>query len=116
LDRSETEWRRELSAWHARLGELFIRPAPRWQAGLSLEGLLSAMERKKGWQLAEHLGDARPWQPGPGSPALSTQSFISESPSVSAVIKGYARVWPGMSWRVARLAAVFLAGVVAVPP
>jgi hypothetical protein len=23
---------------------------------------LSAVERKNGWQLAEHLGDARPWR------------------------------------------------------
>jgi len=44
------------------LGELFGRAEPRWQAGLYLEGLLSAVERKNGWQLAEHLGDARPWR------------------------------------------------------
>ena len=56
------EWRSELSAWHARLGALFVRSEPRRQAGLSLEGLLSAVERKNGWQLAEHLGDARPWR------------------------------------------------------
>src|SRR6185437_7338593 len=55
-------WRSELSALHARLGELFGRAEPRWQAGLYLEGLLSAVERKNGWQLAEHLGDARPWR------------------------------------------------------
>src|SRR3954453_444769 len=56
------EWRSELSALHARLGELFVRSEPRRQAGLYLEGLLSAVERKNGWQLAEHLGDARPWR------------------------------------------------------
>jgi SRSO17 transposase len=56
------EWRLELSALHARLGELFVRSEPRRQAGLYLEGLLSAVERKNGWQLAEHLGDARPWR------------------------------------------------------
>jgi len=47
---------------HARLGELFVRSEPRRQAGLYLEGLPSAVERKNGWQLAEHLGDARPWR------------------------------------------------------
>ena len=47
---------------HARLGELFVRSEPRRQAGLYLEGLLSAVERKNGWQLAEHLGDAGPWR------------------------------------------------------
>jgi SRSO17 transposase len=47
---------------HARLGELFVRSEPRRQAGLYLEGLLSAVERKNGWQLAEQLGDTRPWR------------------------------------------------------
>src|SRR6476620_1664927 len=56
------DWRSELSALHGRLGELFVRSEPRRQAGLYLEGLLSAVERKNGWQLAEHLGDARPWR------------------------------------------------------
>jgi SRSO17 transposase len=56
------EWRSELRELHARLGELFVRSEPRRQAGLYLEGLLSAVERKNGWQLAEHLGDARPWR------------------------------------------------------
>ena len=56
------EWRSELSELHARLGGLFVRAEPRRQAGLYLEGLLSAVERKNGWQLAEHLGDARPWR------------------------------------------------------
>jgi SRSO17 transposase len=56
------EWRSELSELQARLGELFGRAEPRRQAGLYLEGLLSAVERKNGWQLAEHVGDARPWR------------------------------------------------------
>src|ERR687885_821101 len=55
-------WREELSALEARLGELFVRAEPRRQAGLYLEGLLSATERKNGWQLAEQAGDARPWR------------------------------------------------------
>ena len=45
-----------------RLGKLFGRPEPRRQVGLYLEGLLSATERKNGWQLAEQIGDARPWR------------------------------------------------------
>jgi SRSO17 transposase len=55
-------WRDELGAPGARLGRLFGRPEPRRQAGLYLEGLLSAAERKNGWQLAEQIGDARPWR------------------------------------------------------
>jgi SRSO17 transposase len=59
---SVLDWRSELGELHARLGKLFVRSEPRRQAGLYLEGLLSAVERKNGWQLAEHLGDARPWR------------------------------------------------------
>lgn len=55
-------WRDELGVLEARLGALFARPEPRRQAGLYLEGLLSAVERKNGWQLAEQIGDARPWR------------------------------------------------------
>jgi SRSO17 transposase len=55
-------WREELEALAARLGELFVRAEPRRQAGLYLEGLPSAAKRKNGWQLAEQIGDARPWR------------------------------------------------------
>ena len=55
-------WRDELGTLEARLGRLFGRPEPRRQAGLYLEGLLSAVKRKNGWQLAEQIGDARPWR------------------------------------------------------
>ena len=55
-------WRDELGALKARLGGLFGRPEPRRQAGLYLEGLLSTAKRKNGWQLAEQIGDARPWR------------------------------------------------------
>ncbi|TPG34870.1 IS701 family transposase, partial [Roseomonas nepalensis] len=55
-------WRENLGALQARLGELFVRAEPRRQAGLYLEGLLSAAKRKNGWQLAEQIGDARPWR------------------------------------------------------
>jgi SRSO17 transposase len=55
-------WRGELDGLLARLGRLFVRSEPRQQAGRYLEGLLGPVERKNGWQLAEHLGDARPWR------------------------------------------------------
>ena len=65
---SVLDWRSELSALHGRLGELFVRSEPRRQAGLYLEGLLSAVERKNGWQLAEHLGRR---------PAMAPQRLLS---------------------------------------
>src|ERR1700739_4380600 len=55
-------WRAELAEVQERLGELFGRADARRQANLYLEGLLSAVERKNGWQLAEQIGDARPWR------------------------------------------------------
>jgi SRSO17 transposase len=55
-------WRAELAGPLARLGRLFVRPEPREQAGRHLEGPLGPVRRKNGWQLAEHLGDARPWR------------------------------------------------------
>jgi SRSO17 transposase len=55
-------WRAELDRLLARFGRLFVRSEPRDQAGRYLEGLLGPVERKNGWQLAEHLGEARPWR------------------------------------------------------
>jgi SRSO17 transposase len=55
-------WRAVLAALQERLGDLFGRTEARRQASLYLEGLLSAAERKNGWQLAEQIGDARPWR------------------------------------------------------
>ena len=58
----EDGWRAELGELLARLGRLFVRPEPREQAGRYLEGLLGPARRKNGWQLAEVIGDARPWR------------------------------------------------------
>ena len=55
-------WRAELEELLARFGRLFVRSEPREQAGRYLEGLLGPVERKNGWQLAEAIGDARPWR------------------------------------------------------
>src|SRR3982750_559508 len=54
--------RAELDGLLARFGRLFARAEPREQAGRYLEGLLGPVERKNGWQLAEAIGDARPWR------------------------------------------------------
>src|SRR3954470_16609870 len=64
------QWRDGLEQVQDRLGELFVRPEPRRQAGLYLEALLSSAERKNGWQLAEQIGDARPWR---------TQAVLSQA-------------------------------------
>ena len=45
---------------HECIAGRFRRPGPRRRALAFLRGLLSPVERKKGWQLAEQAGDATP--------------------------------------------------------
>jgi SRSO17 transposase len=53
-------WTQALSCLHARLAPRFARPEPRRRALAYLQGILSEISRKNGWQLAEHAGEARP--------------------------------------------------------
>lgn len=53
-------WAEDFEAFHARFAHLFARSEPREQAGKYMHGLLGAVERKNGWQLAEAVGDDRP--------------------------------------------------------
>src|SRR6266852_5291616 len=53
-------WGQELERLHARIAPRFARPEPRCRALAYLHGIVSAIERKNGWQLAEHAGEARP--------------------------------------------------------
>ena len=43
-----------------RIGPRFARTEARWRAQVYLQGLLSPIARKNGWQLAEALGDRTP--------------------------------------------------------
>lgn len=58
----ESRWARSLEAVKERLGALLRRIEPRRAAWAFLDGLLSGVERKTGWQLAERAGDAGPWR------------------------------------------------------
>jgi SRSO17 transposase len=53
-------WAEELDHVHARLGPRFARREPRQRVRAYLAGLLSPIERKNGWQLAEQAGEATP--------------------------------------------------------
>ncbi len=53
-------WGQELERLHARIAPRFARPEPRRRALAYLQGIVSSVERKNGWQLAEHAGEARP--------------------------------------------------------
>src|SRR5262249_19533694 len=53
-------WADEVTAVGDRIGGRFARREPRRRAVGYLRGLLGDAQRKNGWQLAEHLGDATP--------------------------------------------------------
>jgi SRSO17 transposase len=53
-------WRAGLDALHARIARRFARSEVRERARRYLAGLLDRVERKHGWQLAEHLGEHGP--------------------------------------------------------
>src|ERR671916_1012723 len=53
-------WARELEVLAERIAPRFGRAEPRRRALAYLHGLLSPLERKNGWQLAEAVGDATP--------------------------------------------------------
>jgi len=53
-------WVQTLFGLHARIAPRFARSEPRRRVLAYLQGILSETERKNGWQLAEHAGEARP--------------------------------------------------------
>ena len=59
---SLVEWERELRSWKARLGPVFRRRQLRETGGAFLDGLLSGIERKTGWMMAEQAGLPGPWR------------------------------------------------------
>lgn len=54
------EWADDFEAFQRRFASLFGRSETREQAAKYLHGLLSPVERKNGWQLAEAVGDRTP--------------------------------------------------------
>jgi SRSO17 transposase len=53
-------WALQLRQLHARIAPFFARPEPRHRSLLYLQGILSDVARKNGWQLAEQAGETRP--------------------------------------------------------
>jgi hypothetical protein len=59
MARGDTEvaaWAKGIEGMHARIAGRFRRPEPRRRVLAYLKGLLSPVERKNGWQLAEQAG------------------------------------------------------------
>jgi SRSO17 transposase len=55
-------WKQQLDTLLQRLNPLLPRKQVRQQAKEYVQGLLSPVERKNGWQLAEHLGHSNPYR------------------------------------------------------
>ena len=55
------QWAEGLNSIGQRIGGRFVRAEPRRRAPAYLQGLLSPLERKNGWQLAEEAGDPTPY-------------------------------------------------------
>lgn len=55
-----TDWTQALRRLIDRIGPCFQRPEPRRRVGRFVAGLLSEVQRRDGWQLAEHAGEATP--------------------------------------------------------
>ena len=53
-------WAEGIEQVHSRIAGRFRRPEPRRRVLDYLRGLVSSVERKNGWQLAEQAGDATP--------------------------------------------------------
>ena len=60
MDDDAADWARGLDGLVARISPRFSRVEPRRRAEAYLKGLLAAVERKNGWQLAEAAGDSTP--------------------------------------------------------
>ena len=54
------DWEAGLQGLHGRIAHRFSRSESRQRVLAYLQGLLGAVERKNGWQLAEYAGDATP--------------------------------------------------------
>jgi SRSO17 transposase len=65
------EWQSDLEALFARMGHIFHRPNSRKHAQQYLRGLLSPLQRKNGWTMAEYAGELEP---------KALQRFLNLSP------------------------------------
>ena len=58
-----TAWAADFEAFHARFAGYFARREPREQMVKYVHGLLSSVQRKNGWQIAEAVGASDPQPP-----------------------------------------------------
>ena len=71
MKKMEAEWVQALDELMERIGPRFARSESRERAGNYIKGLLSPVERKNSWQLAEMMGETTPY---------GLQQFLYRSP------------------------------------
>jgi SRSO17 transposase len=72
VSRADVEvWESELTGLFSRIGPLFYRTESKRHAEQYVRGLLSPLERKNGWTIAEHVGEPEP---------KALQRFLNLSP------------------------------------
>src|SRR5438045_2843084 len=74
-------WHQSLLLLHAGLARHFARPEPFARALRFVQGILSPVARKNGWQLAEQAGEARPDDEVDGRRGTVHSSDLPEIPS-----------------------------------
>ena len=82
-------WAEEIDRVRVRLGPRFARSEVRHRVGLYLRGLLTGVERKNGWQLAEFAGTCR-------RPMCSTSSVAppgTPTPCATTCAPTSSRAW-----------------------
>jgi len=60
MEETSAAWARIVDELHTRLSPQSSRAEPRRRVRAYLDGLASSVERKNGWQLAEHAGELTP--------------------------------------------------------
>lgn len=86
------KWGQELERFHARIVSRFFQPEPRRRALASLKGIVSATERKNGWQLAKHTGERRP----DGMQRLLNSTAQMESAKACVWLVSFSPHWSGI--------------------
>jgi len=89
------QWVQALWDLHARIAPRFARPEPRRRALAYLQGLMSEIERKNGWQLAEHAREGTPY----GMQRLLSQA-IWDDDLVRADLCDYVYEHLGAQWAI----------------
>jgi len=88
-------WVQALWDLHARIAPRFARPEPRRRALAYLQGLMSEIERKNGWQLAEHAREGTPY----GMQRLLSQA-VWDDDLVRADLRDYVYEHLGAQWAI----------------